>query len=70
MMDLAVSIRESALRQLDVATEQDLDVRRVSDAEESSKASYLRMLEHSNVHIRWIWQIRGALQLTVRAAQR
>ena len=56
--------------QLAAATEKDLDKNRVPRAEESSKASYLRMLEHSNVHIRRIWQIRGGLGLLKCAEQR
>ena len=70
MKSLAVSIRQSALHQLDAAAERDLDAKRVPDAEETSQASYLRMLEHTHVHIRWIWQIRGGLGLAKRAIQR
>ncbi len=70
MKDLSVAIRESAIRSLSSASEEDLDEKRAPHAEEASKASYLRMLEHSNVHIRWIWQIRGGLGLTQCATQR
>ena len=70
MKGLSKSIRESAMHLLQSATEEDLDGKRHACAEERSKASYLRMLEHTNVHVRWIWQIRGALGLRKRAIQR
>ena len=64
------TIRDSALALLATATEDDLETKRDPRAEEKSKACYLRMLEHSNVHIRWIWQLQGAIGLPKRAVQR
>ena len=68
MASLAAAIHRDAISRLDTTGEDEFKTLRTPHADETSKASYLRMLSHSNVHIRWIWQIRGALGLTSRAA--
>ena len=54
-------VRDRARAQLKPATEQDLLVKRRPFGREISLASYLRMIAHTNVHIRDIWLLRGAL---------
>lgn len=70
MKNLAASIRKMALELLTRADENDFWIVRDARADETSKACYLRMLAHSNVHIREIWQIRGALALARSPVQR
>ncbi|HUS44828.1 MAG TPA: DinB family protein [Phycisphaerae bacterium] len=64
LRNLFVSVRAETLALLGAATDQDLERKRSGRAEEPSGDCYLRMIGHTNTHIRQIWLLRGALGLT------